>query len=96
MQIPDHVLRVDCQRAQRNAATHGVKFIEVIHELRESFRRAVTEHALADVAHKLLLNRRTDGKVRIGGGERDDVGGLLRPAHVKRAFTQEVEPDDVV
>ena len=30
LQIPDHVLGVDGQRAQRNAASHRVKFIEVV------------------------------------------------------------------
>jgi hypothetical protein len=65
-------------------------------ELRQPFRWTVTEHAIAHMAHKRFLNRRRNGKVRIGGRERNHIGRLLRPAHVESPFTQEIQTDSVI
>jgi hypothetical protein len=42
LQIPDHMLRIDRQRAQRNAAGDRVKFIEVV--AGPSHRALATHH----------------------------------------------------
>src|SRR4029077_6603838 len=48
------------------------------------------------MAHQLFLNRRTDGEIRIGGSERNNIRGLLRPAHVEGALAQKVQANNVV
>src|SRR6185437_245101 len=65
-------------------------------ELRQAFRRRVTEHAITNVTHKLFLDRGADREVRIGRSEWYHIGRLLCPPHVKRTFAKKIKPDNVV
>src|SRR5205807_9874693 len=58
--------------------------------------RSVAEHSITHITEQFFLNCGTDRKIRISGSERNNAGGLLRPAQVEGALPQQLKRDCIV